>query len=517
MIFITDFLYKAYTTINLCRLIVKAPPGKPPREGLFWYEPTHRWRKIPEYGGSHSEKEFQVYVKTELKNIYASIQRTIKRGSISNKRSERLLNNTLKILLDANTDGAVYDRALSRLNLATKLDSKAKPVRDRLQKLHTLVQEDHSKSDKDDMIDTAKPKNVKSPQKDAKPKPTPKPKNIEPPQKDVKPKPNKGNVISNNLDENIHKEFLSRMHPKLLDIGIVMQDIVPKTYASKAISSDIKSAVRQSVISLRNQLNSISKLTKEGDIVGIQEELSNVDTLFNDVRKHIPKRQKAIMRLLEDSNKIFHGFSNELEYRINSEQRGSSLPKFSAATNNLLEENANLKIALDDWSPQINYEGKQTDAYSEKISKDVVSVVANVKTQFQSRLQNAIEKTPTNVYDNEEWEKFAKESNYDPMQVRGLCSSRNGVHLSDDASHNLVAHEYGHFMDQRKIGKQAFTQLKKRYAELIKTGKGFVTDYAKTNPEEFAAEAFAHYITDPTHLNRVDPVSFDIVKNSLAQ
>ena len=128
--------------IRLLRLFIKEAPGKPPRPNLFWYEPTHRWRKKPEAGGSFDEKELHERVEKRLQSISDDIREYSSRAD--NKTTKDLLNEVQERLSDALSGKNTYSTILSSLGDAVDAEKEAPEmmsIRNDFWQLHHLVHE----------------------------------------------------------------------------------------------------------------------------------------------------------------------------------------------------------------------------------------------------------------------------------------------------------------------------------------------------------------------------------------
>ena len=454
---------------QLIQVLMKAAPGKPPKPHLFWYEPTHRWRKKPEAGGSFSEKDLHIHVEKNLKSLQRSVRNFLKANPDS--EAAKIMNPVVDRLGNALEGKNTYAEILYAINETNKLHSSKlfSGLRNKFWKLHELVHEGEEPSGAGDKTDWV-----------------------------VNETQARG--LNFRLSETIN--ILRNSYLKMMNAKMPHQK---RAEMDKAFGD------------FNGSIMSMYKSLKSRNLGEVYDELYNVESQMNDVRKTIPKRQKVAMRMLEDAQARYKGFITDIEYRNDRRLGGPRTPKKSAATGNILKEAPNLPRALASWRPQIIYNGKYPKAESERMSDDVAIVTANVKPELQRQLQDMSRSVPTKAYSKSEWTTFAKSKNYNPQTLGGLCNSKTGVHLPHTAPQYVTAHEYGHFMDQRKIGKQGFSKLKSRFYDLAGKNKGFISSYSKTNPNEFVAEVFAHYITDPAYLKRIDPVSFDIIKEHLAQ
>ena len=86
-----------------------------------------------------------------------------------------------------------------------------------------------------------------------------------------------------------------------------------------------------------------------------------------------------------------------------------------------------------------------------------------------------------------------------------IVVSANGV--SD------IEHEIGHAVyDMGGLDTNQIQTVKTAYKASQETGKGFVSDYAKTNTIEYFAESYAAYINSPTKLSRKNPILSKVIK-----
>ena len=147
MTLIDDRILRARHLIAMIPILMKAPSRKPPRPGLFWYEPTHRWRKNRSHGGTFNAKELHAHVEKNL----TSLQKSARNFIAANPDSEAA--EIMKPVVDKfshaldgqNTYGEILD-ALTEVDKthSSKLFTR---MRNKFWKLHKLVHEGEEDSD----------------------------------------------------------------------------------------------------------------------------------------------------------------------------------------------------------------------------------------------------------------------------------------------------------------------------------------------------------------------------------
>ena len=129
----------------LQNMVMKTKSRKPPRPGLFWYEPTHRWRKKPEAGGSFSKKELNEHVEKTLSSLQSSIKEIISNPFTKGSQPEfveimtPIIGNISHALEGKNT----YAEILNAIQTANGIHYSPafEEVRNEFWKLHELVHE----------------------------------------------------------------------------------------------------------------------------------------------------------------------------------------------------------------------------------------------------------------------------------------------------------------------------------------------------------------------------------------
>ena len=118
----------------------------PPRPGLFFYKPTRRWRKVPEYGGSFSEKELTEHVEKNLESLQRSVQNFIKANPDSD--AAKIMKPVVGKLDHALDGKDSYAEILDAINQTDKLHSSKlfTRLRNKFWKLHELVHEGEDES-----------------------------------------------------------------------------------------------------------------------------------------------------------------------------------------------------------------------------------------------------------------------------------------------------------------------------------------------------------------------------------
>lgn len=97
------------------------------------------------------------------------------------------------------------------------------------------------------------------------------------------------------------------------------------------------------------------------------------------------------------------------------------------------------------------------------------------------------------------------------------CDGSNNIVLAGKVGHENVIHEIGHaFWNSRVYVPDKVTKIKwdilKVFDASTKSGKGFVSTYARTNIDEFFAECYAAYAKDAAAFTKLNPSMGKILK-----
>lgn len=97
------------------------------------------------------------------------------------------------------------------------------------------------------------------------------------------------------------------------------------------------------------------------------------------------------------------------------------------------------------------------------------------------------------------------------------CDGSNNIVLAGKVGHENVIHEIGHaFWNSRVYVPDKITKIKwdilKVFDASTKSGKGFVSTYARTNVDEFFAECYAAYAKDAAAFTKLNPSMGKILK-----
>ncbi len=124
-------------------------------------------------------------------------------------------------------------------------------------------------------------------------------------------------------------------------------------------------------------------------------------------------------------------------------------------------------------------------------------------------------------------QKAFDEDNLDGSVIEGQYFSRGGMNkmvVRDTAlGKGAPVHELGHAIDFQMEQKdpQFYQGWKARLEAAHARTEGLegktVSEYAKTNPREYAAEGFAHYYEDPKGLKAADPALFALTEELIAR
>lgn len=97
------------------------------------------------------------------------------------------------------------------------------------------------------------------------------------------------------------------------------------------------------------------------------------------------------------------------------------------------------------------------------------------------------------------------------------CDGTNSIVLAGKVGHENVVHEIGHaFWNKRVYVPDKISKIKWDIADVFnasaKTGKGFVSYYARTNVDEFFAESYAAFAKNPAAFTKLNPSMGKILK-----
>lgn len=97
------------------------------------------------------------------------------------------------------------------------------------------------------------------------------------------------------------------------------------------------------------------------------------------------------------------------------------------------------------------------------------------------------------------------------------CDGSNNIVLAGKVGHENVVHEIGHaFWNKRVFVPDKISKIKWDIADIFnastKTGKGFVSTYARTNVDEFFAECYAAYAKDAAAFTKLNPSMAKVLK-----
>lgn len=95
------------------------------------------------------------------------------------------------------------------------------------------------------------------------------------------------------------------------------------------------------------------------------------------------------------------------------------------------------------------------------------------------------------------------------------CDGGNNIYLASKVAQENVTHEIGHAVFQRKIlirGNEDKWKFADIFNSSTKTGKGFVSEYAKSNVDEFFAESYAAFAKDPAKFTKLNKPMANMLK-----
>lgn len=106
------------------------------------------------------------------------------------------------------------------------------------------------------------------------------------------------------------------------------------------------------------------------------------------------------------------------------------------------------------------------------------------------------------------------------QRVRGAmayCDSGGNIVVTGPVGKDNIVHEVGHSIWNKRIKvPDKISTLKYDIADVynatLKTGKGFVSDYAKSDIDEFFAESYTAYAKDPKALTKLNPAMGKVLK-----
>lgn len=98
------------------------------------------------------------------------------------------------------------------------------------------------------------------------------------------------------------------------------------------------------------------------------------------------------------------------------------------------------------------------------------------------------------------------------------CNKANEIVLAGKVGHENIVHEIGHaFWNQRVYVPNKVSMIKfdvlDAFENATKTGKGFISQYASTDVEEFFAESYAAYSKDAKAFTKLNPAMGKILKD----
>jgi len=95
------------------------------------------------------------------------------------------------------------------------------------------------------------------------------------------------------------------------------------------------------------------------------------------------------------------------------------------------------------------------------------------------------------------------------------CDGGNNIYLASKVAQENVTHEIGHAVFQRKIlirGNEDKWKFADIFNSSTKTGKGFVSEYAKSNVDEFFAESYAAFAKDSAKFTKLNKPMANMLK-----
>lgn len=97
------------------------------------------------------------------------------------------------------------------------------------------------------------------------------------------------------------------------------------------------------------------------------------------------------------------------------------------------------------------------------------------------------------------------------------CDGSNNIVLASKVAQENITHEIGHaFWNKRVFVPDKISKVKWDIADVFnasaKTGKGFVSSYARTNVDEFFAESYAAFAQNPAAFTKLNPSMGKILK-----
>lgn len=99
---------------------------------------------------------------------------------------------------------------------------------------------------------------------------------------------------------------------------------------------------------------------------------------------------------------------------------------------------------------------------------------------------------------------------------KGSCSIRINIYNSKQYINNIVAHEYGHFLDFLTNESSALPEFIQIY-EIEKNNfkVDYSYEYSISDKSEYYAQAFSEYIFNPQRLQMYSPATYDYIQRDL--
>ena len=510
-------LVKINAELDALRNLVKAPPGPPPREGLDWKEETHRWirpkpivsksQKLPAPESKPKQRRAQsenvfarlidkvIDVGASSDSSYVADQMAIVADGITmsevhwgafeegtHRKQQQLLEESMMHMNDAIRGMSKTLRLQSMSNenkkIMSKLNGALKRRREKLKGMH---------------------------------------------------KENRVNLVQAKLAK-MHKE-LDRMEE------------VSKTLARKRTSTP--SDKKKSQVIIGNVQNTRQHLHDALD--------TYKTTGWRDALDHLNEVIGPTYGLHEVLNVDLDDFDMEIGMSLNplgdqlenlrvelgTETISRPVDRHNVSTlGEPLKTATDLLANWDDFDPQLKggFKSMVSDSFKRSAKESIKMIGVMLKPDFQRPLQESLHRRRIEVYgSDEDWDKKVRikyegvpssvffTGGYNGGNV-GAYATDLGIRTPERSSTHTLIHEIGHQIDiYDSLNEEGSRRLKNMMSRRAKNmtnaelRKSAVTAYATANVNEYFAECFATYITNPVKLYTQDPQAFAILQDEYFQ
>lgn len=460
--------------------VYKAPPGPPPRKGLVWFEGTHRWRKKPD---KPSGEELH---RGNNSNF------TSKLNDVAEKFSMRSLKTMIPIMATKSLT------ALTNIN-DMPMHDQTTALKESMSSLHFI----------NDYMDNYKG---------------------ESPQLRQQAKKIIGARITA-LENVYHHKAMEMFDLQTEFLADTIEDMAgdAKQLENAEVSSYIKDA--------QLLLTTARESYEQGDVTQATSDLLQGRDQMRFIRYRIKEMPITSNYLdfegVEDmtylAERMFftqHTIISDESVPFPTDRGGKGI-----AAGQELEESNDLAVSFKEWTvPVLLFDTRDTTF----IDGDVKNVGRLLQPILQKEFQESIEKRQPKVFSDTAWFDVVVKANggdnesigvsgLRPNQVGGFCNAK-GVHIPERASTKTIVHELAHQLDiQDRVSPYASHMIKEIYKERLEIhGRAqlesmTVTPYAASNENEFFAESFAHFVTDPVKLYKEDRTVYRILAEMMFQ